>query len=449
MNHTTHADKPVPATRAAHQALSLRVNFSWTFVGNIIYAACQWGMLIVLARLGSPEMVGQFALGLAVTAPLFMFSNLQLRGVQATDARQDYRFGDYLGLRLMTTLLALLVLVGIVVVSGYAQTTMLVVLGVGFAKGFEAVSDVFYGLLQQRERMDRIALSKIIKGLLSLVVLGAGVYFTGSVVWGIFGLALVWAGILVFYDVASAHRILQHPMKNDATGEAAMQGSRSPEHALSPSWQRSTLGRLTWLALPLGLVMMLISLNTNIPRYFIEYFLGIEELGIFAALAYLMVAGNVVINALGQAASPRLAKQYAAGNRAAFLRLLGYLMGIGAVLGAGAVGVAVVAGEPILTLLYGAEYARQDLFVWLMVAAMVFYVASFLGHGMTAARYFKVQFPLFVVVTITTTLACFWLIPEHGLYGGAMALMIAAVVQIIGSLAIVIYAVRQIGQNTV
>ena len=88
--------------------------FSWTFAGNVVYSGSQWGMLMVLAKLGSPEMVGQFALGLAVTAPVIMFANLQLRGVQATDARREYRFGHYLALRLFTTALAILVITGIV-----------------------------------------------------------------------------------------------------------------------------------------------------------------------------------------------------------------------------------------------------------------------------------------------------------------------------------------------
>src|SRR3954469_7592651 len=96
----------VRATVAGRHALSLRSNFSWTFAGNVVYAGCQWGMLMVLAKLGSPERVGQFALGLAVTAPILMFSNLQLRAIQATDARREYRFGHYLALRLATTALA-------------------------------------------------------------------------------------------------------------------------------------------------------------------------------------------------------------------------------------------------------------------------------------------------------------------------------------------------------
>src|SRR5271157_5932336 len=78
------------------KGLTLRGNFTWTFAGNVVYSRSQWGMLMVLAKLGSPEMVGQFALGLAVTTPIIMFANLQLRGVQATDARREYRFGHYL-----------------------------------------------------------------------------------------------------------------------------------------------------------------------------------------------------------------------------------------------------------------------------------------------------------------------------------------------------------------
>src|SRR5262245_40326613 len=99
-------------------------------------------MLVVLAKLGSPEMVGRFALGLAITAPVMMLTNLQLRAVQATDARRAYLFRHYLGLRLATTPLALLIILAIVIVSGYHGETALVILAIGVAKAFEAISDV-------------------------------------------------------------------------------------------------------------------------------------------------------------------------------------------------------------------------------------------------------------------------------------------------------------------
>ena len=314
---------PGPCAKPAPRPLSLRSNFSWTFAGNVVYAGCQWGMLMVLAKLGSPERVGQFALGLAVTAPVIMFTNLQLRAIQATDARREYRFGHYLALRLATTALALLVIAGIA--CGYRLETALVILAVGLAKAFESLSDVVYGLLQAHERMDRIALSMMIKGPLSLVALGMVVYLTASIAWGALALAGVWGLLLIAYDIPNGIRLLD-------------QGEPS-----APCWDLPALARLAWLALPLGIVMMLISLNANIPRYFIEHYWGERELGIFAALAYLMVAGNTVVGALGQSASPRLARYYAEGNGRAFRRLLVKLVGLGA--GMGLVGLLVALGR--------------------------------------------------------------------------------------------------------
>ncbi len=405
--------------------LSLRRNFSWTFIGNAVYAGCQWGMLVVLAKLGSPEMVGEFTLGLAVTAPIVMLTNLQLDIVQATDAKKQYSFSDYLALRLIGTAIALVAIAIVTLWTGYSLQTSLVILLVGLAKAFESVSDIFHGLIQQHERMDRIAVSLMIKGPLSLVLLGLGVYLSGSVVWGVAGLAFAWAVVLVAWDIRNGTLIL----------------NRVPQ--ISLHWK--TIQQLVWLCLPLGLVKMLISLNSNIPRYFIKEYLGARELGIFAALAYLMVAGNMVIFALGESASPRLAKYYAARNVNAFRGLLFKLVGLAALIGGTAIVIAQVAGTEVLTLLYRPEYAEnKDLFVLLMVAAAIGYMSSFLGYGMTAARYFRVQTPLFVIVTATSAMACLWLLPTQGLIGAAKALIFAAIVQAVFSLGVIIHAIYKI-----
>jgi O-antigen/teichoic acid export membrane protein len=219
---------------------------------------------------------------------------------------------------------------------------------------------------------------------------------------------------------------------------------------LKPYWHLKTLWRLVWLTLPLGIVMMMASLNLNIPRYFIEQYLGEKELGFYAAVAYLMLVTGMIINSLGQSATPRLAKFYAAGDRAAFQTLILKLLGIGVVTGAGGVVAAVLAGRGILTLVYKPEYAEHtDLFVWIMCATAIADLSSFLGYGMTAARYFRIQLPLLTLVTATSTLACFWLIPTHGLIGAAIALIIAAIVQLVLSSGVVLHALHHIRSSKV
>ena len=145
MSVTSVAVPSENARVAAVAAPPLRVSFSWTLAGNVIYAACQFGMLSVLAKLGSPLIVGQYALGLAITAPVFMLTNLQLRGVQATDARHEYGFADYFTLRLISTLLGTLVILVITALAHYDTTTKAVILLLAAAKAIETVSDVIAG----------------------------------------------------------------------------------------------------------------------------------------------------------------------------------------------------------------------------------------------------------------------------------------------------------------
>lgn len=410
-------------------ALSLRANFSWTFAGNMVYAACQWGMLAALARLGSPEMVGHFALALAITGPVFLFSNLHLRNLQATDARRDFVFGDYLRLRLLTTVVAFGIIAAIVGVAGYRGHVALVIVTVGIAKAFEAVSDVYYGLLQQRECMDRIAYSLLIKGPLSLVALAGGVYLSGSLVWGVAALAASWALILLAYDMRNGSLLLR--------AEAAVaRGEAGPLQQ-----RRARLLTLAGMALPLGVGILFVSLSTAIPRYFVEYYLGAAALGVFAALAYVQMAGTIVVSALAGAANPRLSRLYAQADGRAFLLLLARLLTVGLLLGLAGMGIAALAGGPILALIYGPEYAaHEQLFVWVMAACGLSYTAWFAGDAMTATRHLRVQALLFASMALATVQASVWLIPRFELTGAALVLLITAAIHTGGGLLVVVWA---------
>jgi O-antigen/teichoic acid export membrane protein len=416
--------------------LSISENFLWIFFGNIVYSCSQWGILILLAKLGSPEIVGQFVLALAITTPVIIFSNMGLRSVQATDAKYEFIFANYFGLRLFTTFFALLLIVGIALISGYRIKVTILIMIVAVAKAIESISDVFFGLLQKNERMDRIGKSLMIKGPLSLVGMGVGIYFTENIFWGAFGLAIAWIVILLSYDIRSA--ILINRKVTNFRGFTLSEFRK--EKLLWPKWEINDLLRLSWIALPLGIVGILDSLKYNLPRYIIEGILGERELGIFAAIAYIMVAGNTIVLALGQSCVPRLAKYYALKEKGEFSKLLVKLLGIGLMLGCGGVIVAIVYGNEILTLLYGSEYAMQKIFVWLMAAAGVTYLSSFMGFGLTAARYFRSQMVLLLFVIIFLTLTCLWLIPSWNLLGGAVAIFCSASVHVIGSSLILIHA---------
>lgn len=395
----------------------LTIDFSWLLSGNVIYSACQWCIVLFLAKLGTPEQVGRYALGMALCAPIILFANLQVRTLLASDVREEFRFGQYLAFRLVSMGLALAVIGTVAAWSATDWPRRSVILLVGFAQVLEYVSDTYYGLMQKYDRMDRLSRSLMFKGPLALAALGATMYITRNVAWAVLSLALGRLFILLTWDSRLAY-------------------TKKTPHQLGArmEWNHADMLRLLRTALPLGFISMLAALSTNIPRYFIEAHLGTSDLGIYSAIASLIAAGALVVSAFGQSIMVPAAKACSDGNRSAFRMIVLQVVALGAVLGTGAVLVAALFGRDLLALVLRREYAEHaDVFVWLMLAGAVGFVASGLGYVMTAARFLNPQIPLLVVNCLTTVGTSAWFIPEHGLRGAAEALLAASLVQLAGS----------------
>jgi len=112
----------------------LGVSVFWTLSGYAVYMACQWAMLVVVARLGSPEKLGEFALGLAISAPVVLFTNLGLRRIQVTDPSERFLFCQYFGLRLLMNGVALALIAALAFGGGYGPGAAHVILATGLAK---------------------------------------------------------------------------------------------------------------------------------------------------------------------------------------------------------------------------------------------------------------------------------------------------------------------------
>jgi O-antigen/teichoic acid export membrane protein len=398
------------------QALTLRQNFAWTFVGDMIFAAAQWAMLAVIAKLGTPEMVGLFTFGLAVTAPIIIFANLKLRAVQATDVRQDFQFGNYLALRLVALSLAFAAITIFAWWSAYSLETKIVIMLVAAAKCFDALSDIMYGYFQLHERMNRVSISRVVQGISQLVALGLVLLLTESLIWGLAAWAIASGLVTVGYDIPNVRSV-----RNDLSSRAAMQDEL---FSLAPIWQFTRLSKLLWLALPLGFATMLGSLWLNIPRYVIQYYGGTYQLGIFAAVTSLMIIGSTIIAALGQSASPRLAKYHAESKFRAFDQLIIRLVILGGALGLAGLAVMWVAGDLVLTLLYTVEYAAYSgLLIWLFLGMGVQFTFIFLGTGMQAMREFRFFLPVQATSCVLVLALAMLLVPDYGLLGGVLSMI--------------------------
>ena len=402
---------------------SLRRNVAWTMGGNAIYSACQWLMLVILAKLGTTDTVGTFALAIALAGPVVMLANLQLRWVQATDRNGEFEFNDCLTLRCVCSALAIVVILGIGLFAGYPAETFLVIAAITFAKVAESFSDVIYGWYQQHERMELISHSLMIRGPISVAAICAGFWLTGSLAAATWSLAIAWTATLLLYDVPRAIKF-----RNETD---------SPPFQFRRNSQR--LRKIFIKSLPVGLTSGVVALEASIPRFVVESELGTAELGVFAAMAYILMAAYMIIQAVNQSALPRLAKYQNEENTSGFRTVLWNLVGIGIAVGLALVIGTALLGKPFLYYAYSPEYAQQPgILTAIMVGCAIMFAFRPAEVALLSMRRFWLLLVLHVAglpVLIATTI---WLVKLYGLWGAAYAMIAQAAMH--GVVVTVLYA---------
>jgi O-antigen/teichoic acid export membrane protein len=222
--------------------------------------------------------------------------------------------------------------------------------------------------------------------------------------------------VLFFYDIPVGRR----------------RAGQSGWDAFRPIWDKRTLRSLAWQALPLAFATVLVMIAQYLPRLVVEEALGLKALGFFAALLALAMAPSRLVHSMGMAVSVRLARHYAAGQIAPFVRLLGRIvLGVAAI---GTLGVVLGAmfGEQLLSVIYTPEYAEHaDLLVWLIAAACLRFVADVLQFGMIAARRFWWLTLQYGVVATVAIVSCYAIIPQYGLNGAGVVMFLIFLSQLI------------------
>ena len=420
--------EPASYARAPEaKKLSLRVNFSWTFVGNLLYTAAQFAMVLILGKFGSPSDLGMFAVGQAVCMPIKWLTSLNLRAAMVTDARNQFIYGQYIGLRLLTATALVVVATGAALLGGYSGRSQVVIVLMALGFAILEVREILLGVVFKNERMDLSARSQIILSVAAPVVFTATFLQTQSLILTLIGVMAVRMCLVLFHDFPAARYV------------ARSFAHEVPSASLRPVLHFGALKGLIWGALPLGIAMTLSSLNNSIPVYFLEHHHGEDACGFYAPLAMAMTFSMTMMNTLGTAASPRLAN-YFVENRRAFGRLLAKMLGIAVVGALAAVAAALLLGKPALRILFTSEYAAYSAeLAWMMTSAGLMFIASFLIYAIVAARAFGYLLAGFALVVLTCAGVGSLLIGPHAVAGAAWTRVIsgAAAVVALGALLVV------------
>lgn len=380
---------------------SLKANALWMIAGRIIYAACQWLVIIGIARFLGAEQVGHFSYAMAFCAPVYIFLQMNMRMYLATDSSNEFDIGSYITTRrLFATLAAVLCL--IFFYTGDNTITVLFLCIVLF-KAVESNSDIYYGCWQKHEVMKHVGVSLALRGLSSVMGIVIGLYLYNSINLMAAIILAGWLLTLVLYDMRfDAHK-----------GNSA--AARFTPHSVIK------IVKKCW---PLAFVMSIGTLNVNAPIYMLDHFLGAESVGIYSSIAYFFFMGRLVVDSITHAGASRLATHFHQ-NRAQFNKLFVQLLLV--ILSLGLVGIAGswVLGDWLLALIYGDELsATGSLFVWVMCAGAASYLSQLFSVSLTVARRFIDMLLVNIVCLVAAFFSASLLIKDHGITGAGMALFV-------------------------
>jgi O-antigen/teichoic acid export membrane protein len=382
-------------------------------------------MASVIAKLGTPAKLGEYVLAIVVSGPIIMFSYMGLQNYMVTDATRQFPFRNYLFLRLLTSTAAVL-LVTAFSFKMYDPATACVIVFVAAVGGLDSLSDIIYGLLKLYDRSDCVARSMAIKGCTNLLFVWLGMFLTRNVVWAAFGSMASSLVIVVFYDIPTGYLLFKEHNKDG--------------HRLSIDLLKSTvtlesmqiIKKIAVVTMPLAVISLLIAAIGNVPQYFIQGHLGPRDLGLYSAGTYLINVGRVGVLAVGMAATPFLAREYAARARIPFRNMAIKLLLIACVLAFASPLAAMVIGKKAVTILFSAEYAQNiKLIVMILVAGGLRYVTSIMGYIITSARAFYIQIYWFAATLVVAIASSWWFIPRLGLQGAALSAVLTAGTEII------------------
>ena len=239
--------------------------------------------------------------------------------------------------------------------------------------------DMYISLFKKNERMDFISILliiSIISYLISVLLLSL---LSGNIVIIVCGFVITDAMLFIFFVFLKAKLFQDIPIQDD-TKNFVTKKLWNPQQW---NWEPKKYIRLAWVSFPLGIAFGLISFLYNIPRYFIERYLGLYELGIFSALYAISAAGRFVLNALASSATPRMVKYYALENKRKFILFMIQLSIVSLVIGIASIALVALAGKQILYYVYKPEYAAYgDIFLWSVTGpTALYYLAILLDLG--------------------------------------------------------------------
>lgn len=321
-------------------------DFAWNSIGSGVWALVFPVVTMVSTQLVGVERAGMISMAFVVGLLLMFLGNFGVRTYQVSDTRMEHSFKDYQANRWVTCILMLLVGLVYCSVRGYGDEMFNISMGVIIYKFVDALADVYEGRLQQVDKLYLAGMSQTLRSALALVVFSVVLLVSRNAPAACYGMAVVSA--LTFVLFTWPLTLMEAPPS-------------------SPFSMPSFLD-LFKVCAPLFLAIFLFNVIENMPKFVMEGMLPYDNQLYYNAIYFpaqmILIFSQLVYKPL----LLRMAGvwQDASKRRKFDMLLVGIIAVIAAITGVACAIMAWV-GVPVMSFLYGIDFARFRGLLFLML----------------------------------------------------------------------------------
>lgn len=394
-------------------------NMIWNMTGSFFYAFASMVLSFLVLRIAGEEQGGIFSFGFStVGQQMFLLAYFGIRPFHITDGTNQYRFGDYLHHRYVTSAMALLLGAGYLACIGYSWQKAQIIFLLIVYKVIDGFADVYESEFQRQGCLYLTGRSNTFRTILSVgiflatLISGAGLFAACAA--AVLGQI---AGVVLF-DI-----VVLRELKRVDYGWSAKQGVS-----------------LTASSILLFVSVFLDFYIFSAAKYAIDAHLGDAASGYFNVI---FMPTSVINLAAGFVIRPFLTYLTDCWNEHRFSDFKKKLLTIMAVIGGLtvlAVGGTVVLGRPVLALLewlLGKSYsgtltALWPAFIMIVLGGGFYAVLNLYYYALVILRRQKLIFGIYAVLTVLAAILAPRLTVALGIFGAAFAYLILMIVMAAG-----------------
>ena len=382
---------------AAH---STSKDYIWNSVGWGAWGAMFPLLTIVATQIVGVEQAGMFSMAFVIANLLWFLGNYGVRTYQVSDLDEQHSFTDYNINRVITCLIMLVVGYLWCEIKGYPQEMTKVCYGVFIFRMIDAYADVFEGRLQQMDKLYLAGISMTVRSALSTIAFSVFLILTRS---------LEVAGIAMAIGATASLLILTIPLTLFETPK-----SRKPSF--------KAIKEIFINCFPLFCALFLYALIDAMPKFAMENVLSYDNQLYFNTMyfpshAIIMIAGIIYKPQLVRLATVWQDKS----KHKRFDLIIWAMIGMIAAITAIVAVIMVWIGIPVMSFLYGVDFAKfKSLVVVMVVSGGVCASIDFLYQIITVLRAQQAVTKLYLIAFAFSVPVSMLLIGFAGLAGAVI-----------------------------